>query len=51
LCTNAPDEETVEDFTSEILLDFECQPYDSPFITEEEFVYDFLHNDKVINVG
>lgn len=36
-------------FTNKIILDFEIQPYDTPFITSEEFVFDFLNNEKVIN--
>jgi Ca2+-binding EF-hand superfamily protein len=51
LCISHPkDEASKEDLCEAILSDFEPVPYETPFITEEEFVFDSLRNELLFSV-
>ncbi len=51
LCVSYPKDETsTDELCQAIISDFEPIPYETPYITEEEFVYDALRNELLFSV-
>lgn len=50
LCTKCEDPTLVAELSEEILLKYHMRPYDTSEITEEEFVYDSLHNELLFTI-
>ena len=44
------DDDSTSDLSEAIISDFELIPYKTPFITEEEFVFDSLRNELLFSI-